>query len=616
MKGFVYFRHELLRFAQAPRTFAARTLLFAITLAAASATVPWDGTPPELSGAASRLFEVFFWAEMVLAAFIVPALVASEVPAERQSGTLELLLCCPLTERSILLGKFGSHTARAAALLGIAFPLAFAAVAYGGIPVARAAEACFGIALTAALGIAIALRISVELAVSAHAAMLVLAVQGAMLVGTYVLGSFISGDRGAAIAAFAFLASVGGLTVAAAALLARKNWTGAALAIFVALILLASLLAHRPASSSARGPASEPFALELLCPWATYWKAAVEPLGQPFRRLVASWSGHLLALGIVLQSLVAPQVLARLASRSRDAELAPGRSVAPRSGGRRAKGREEVHRHEDPGGRVIARPGRGPGLLSIPRLPIRGNPVSWRESLRAGEAGTARVGYFAAAVAVICMIPAFSAIGFEGRSLWGGAHDWLGVEVALLCLLVAVNCGAMIAPELERGTLPLLLVTGFSPARIVAGKLRAALRRAWPVATVLALHLLIIAFDLGWVSVLLAWIAVLTASAVAGLATFASFVARSARAAIPLAILVPLGILVLPPVLTASWPEVQTAFESCNPAGLIRTLVRWGEGAGEPPEFLPAASFVSASLAAALLLPAAVVLLLERKARA
>jgi hypothetical protein len=49
---------------------------------------------------------------------------------------------------------------------------------------------------------------------------------------------------------------------------------------------------------------------------------------------------------------------------------------------------------------------------------------------------------------------------------------------------------------------------------------------------------------------------------------------------------------------------------------LIRVLVRWGERRGDPPGELPAAAFVSASVAAAILLPAAVVVFLEKKARA
>ncbi|KAF0246009.1 MAG: hypothetical protein FD180_1073, partial [Planctomycetota bacterium] len=126
MTRLVLLRHELTRLGQAPRTTVTRAVLFAATLGIAALSVPWGREASQVEAAFAALFPVFWYCEMALALFVVPAIVAVDIPVERERGTLELLLACPQTEQDVLVGKYGSQLAQAAAILGALFPLGFA----------------------------------------------------------------------------------------------------------------------------------------------------------------------------------------------------------------------------------------------------------------------------------------------------------------------------------------------------------------------------------------------------------------------------------------------------------------------------------------------------------
>ena len=579
MTRLVLLRHELTRLGQAPRTTVTRAVLFAATLAIAALSVPWGREASMVEASFAGLFPIFWYCEMALALFVVPAIVATDIPVEREKGTLELLLSCPQTEQDVLVGKYGSQLAQAAAILGALFPLGFAAVAFGGIRLERALVACAGIALTAGLSAAIAIRVSITASRSANAARAAVLINGALFLLTWILGAMVTAYGEMAFSAISLIAAAFLIGMSAHAWFRGRAPIVAGLAALAAAIVLYSLF--KTPTHSGASPRADPLFLELFCPWILYKSAALDALFPKFTRLQAAWCVHLFAIAVVLRGLLDPRVASRLSAHTRSTEEDAGRPVAARPGGAPFEKREkqpvpvEEKPEVAPAHTVLKRPGRGPGFLWTPRLPILGNPVYWRETLRHDEHEHARAGYWAAAISAVCLMPAISP-GSDRGALWGGSHGGILMETALLALMVALNGASTLAPEFEKGTLSLLLNTGYPAHRMLAGKLRAAFLKSWPVALVTAVHLVLITVDVGWLGPVLAVIVGLTVASVAGLATAASYFARRQRLALPLSLILPFLIWGVPQLVSGSWPRAQRLFEDAQPFALLASFFRHG----------------------------------------
>ncbi|MEK7466313.1 MAG: ABC transporter permease subunit [Planctomycetota bacterium] len=598
MTRLVLLRHELTRLGQAPRTTVTRSVLFAATLAIAALSVPWGAEASQIDAAFASLFPVFWWAEMALALFVVPAIVATDIPVERERGTLELLLACPQTERDVLVGKYGSQLAQAAGILGALFPLGFAAVAFGGISLDRALFACVGIALTAGLSAAIAIRVSITASKSANAARSAVLLNGGLFLVTWILGAVVTAYGKPAYTGISLLVAGFLIGMAAYAWFRGRAPFVAAFAATAAAIVIYSLFDSKPPTRYGSRLPADPLFLELFCPWLIYKRAAVDALIPKTFRIQAAWFVHLFAIAIVLRGLLDPRIASHLSAHTRSSGEDEGRAVAARPGAAKARVKPKEPAEEEPEKPLphaaLKRPGRGPGLLWTPRLPILGNPVYWRETLRHDEHENARVGYWAAAVAAICIIPAISP-GYDRGALWGGSHGGIVFETALLALIVTLNSASTLAPEFEKGTLSLLLNTGYPAHRVLAGKLRAAFLKSWPIGLVTFLHLGLITIDVGWLGPVLALIAGLTVASVAGIAVCASYFARRQRLALPLSLVLPFLLWGVPPLIAESWPRAQTLFRDAQPFALMTEIFQRGAPLSVPHD--PAALFLAVTLA-------------------
>ncbi|MCC6739737.1 MAG: ABC transporter permease subunit [Planctomycetia bacterium] len=578
MPPFVLLRHELTRLAQAPRTALLRTLVLAGVVALAASQVPWGQPVHRLQAAFAGFFPLFFWCGMLLAVFVVPAMVAADIPVERERGTLELLLACPQTERDILVGKLGSQAAQAFVLLGTPLPLMFASVALGGIRPERAIAVAVGIALSALMSTAIAVRVSVTASSSSRAAIRALVLNGSCVVGSLMAVAWMSslGPPG--------LALLAGVAATALGLVVRCSLEDGRLNLPAVLALLGTVWMAFLCSSCLSSlifevpplVAPSPESLAVLSPWAVYGRAALDVRPPSPGVLGGAWTLHFLVVALVARNLASQQVGTLLSSRTRAPREDGGRPLAARTGGSK-----EAPRKLPPGdaaaspprpGTVLARPGRELPMLWEPRLPIEGNPVTWRESLRIGDDENAHVRYWVAAVSLLFLAPAFQ-VGVQHRALWGGSHVGILGEVALLAVMLALTSASTIARELERDTLPLLISTGYPPILIVLGKLRVAFLKVWPVLAVAGFHSGLLILDCGLRgAVAVAGIAA-TLFSVAGLSVGASWFSRRQRVALPVALVLPFAVWALPLALGRVLPGVRGAFEGSDPLSILLPLV-------------------------------------------
>lgn len=578
MPPFVLLRHELTRLAQAPRTALLRTLVLAGIVGLAAARVPWGQPVHQLQAAFAGFFPLFFWCGMLLAVFVVPAMVAADIPVEREKGTLELLLACPQTERDILVGKLGSQAAQAFVLLGTPLPLMFASVVLGGIRPERAVAVAVGIGLSALMSTAVAVRVSVTASNSSRAAIRAIVLNGSCVVGSLMAIAWMSSLGVPGLALLSGVAAVA-LGLAARYCLSDGRVTAPAVLALVGMLSTAFLCSSCISSLAFHVPpllAPDPEAFAALSPWTVYGQAALGVRPPPPEVLGAAWMMHVIVIALVARDLASPGVGALLSSRTRAPREDGGRPLAARTGGSRG-----ARPKPPPGGSaasprrpgaVLSRPGRETPMLWEPRLPIEGNPVTWRESLRIGDDENAHVRYWVAAVSLLFVAPAFQP-DVHLRGLWGGSHAGLIGETVLLAVMLALTSASTIAHELERDTLSLLVTTGYPPILIVLGKLRVAFLKIWPVLAVAGFHAALVILDCGARGVLATAAIAATLLSVAGLAVGASWFSRRRRIALPVALVLPFAVWALPRALGRVVPVLGEAFEGSDPVSILLPLV-------------------------------------------
>lgn len=578
MPPFVLLRHELTRLAQAPRTALLRTVVLAGVVGLAAAQVPWGHPVHELQAAFAGFFPLFFWCGMLLAVFVVPAMVAADIPVEREKGTLELLLACPQTERDILVGKLGSQAMQAFVLLGTPLPLMFASVALGGIRPERALAVAVGIGLSALMSTVIAVRVSVTASGSSRASIRAIVLNGSCVAGSLMAIAWMSslGIPGLALLAGIATAALG---VSARFSLAGGRLNAPAILALLAMLYMAFLCSSCIASLAFHvSPllAPSPETLAVLSPWSVYGQAAFDVRPPAPGILGTAWLLHFLVIALVARDLASPRVGALLSAKTRAPREDGGRPLAARTGG--SKGARPKPPPGEPGapgprpGTVLSRPGREVPVQWEPRLPIEGNPVTWRESLRIGEDENAHVRYWVAAVSILFLAPAFQA-GVQHRALWGGSHVGIIGETLLVAAMLALTSASTIAHELERDTLSLLVTTGYPPVLIVLGKLRVAFLKVWPVLAVAGFHALLLVLDCGLRGALAAAAIAVTLLSVSGLAVGASWFSRRRRIALPVALVLPFAVWGLPLALGRVFPVVGEAFSGSDPISILQPLV-------------------------------------------
>lgn len=571
---------ELTRLARAPRTHLVR-FLFAGTLVAFGALLwPWTGGHSEMLGGSAEIFRIFFLCEMLLAVLFVPALIAPTIPAERASGTLELLVTCPASEGGIVLGKLFSHGLLALAVLAAGFPVAFACTLLGGVSLAAAGLACVHVLVTAFFAACIGIRCALvwesplaaaSAAVAIHAGavfasfLATLAIHALLWTGAWCIVSGLACGLG--VVSWARWRSSG-------------EFPRGCLAVSVLLVLLVAACASMALPSRLRS--RPPAALSVLCPWFLYSRATLDSRHVDIEILAAAWVVHLAAGALLLRSS------SRL--HSTDSILLGARAAAEAQQGRpehfvsqwrERKRREEAERRgeRDSGERVarvqlVLHPRAdvtNPTRLN-PYLPVGSDPIYWKETSwpRSPALNRARL-----ALAGFSWLLAIHALGqmFALDRIERERPD-LTAGLALAVMAVTVAGSATLCTERSSGTLAVLLSTGYPAVRVVAGKALASLRWCTPVFVPFGLQVLMIGLPAGAPGLLLIPATALAILAALGISVGASALTRNSRLALVAASAGVAALWLLPGTVEGRWPEAAGA-GAVSPLGLIPAVYRY-----------------------------------------
>ncbi|MBI2923548.1 MAG: ABC transporter permease subunit [Planctomycetes bacterium] len=606
---------ELLNLSRAPRTYALRFLWVFVLASVAALAWPWGGRPQDFHLRGVALFHIFFWAELVAATWLVPAIVAPAISVERERHTLDLLAVSPLTEFEIVFGKLVANSALIGSILLAGLPIAFASLLLGGVEPMRIATATVSILVCAVFSACLSILMSASCERSGIATSIAL-----VLITTLIVVTLFAG----------LIATI----FYAAAIRAAGPW--ASMTVFFG-----------------------------ICPWSCYVADAVDPSDVTWLNRGLAWG---IQLGVsafclliatwVLRSSRSPKSRKALpappAALSRPSLLAfpPTSSVLPMPPGVVAM---ENRPPAQPVPMAIAAapailPPDGipmammpppapprtfvPAELPLPpseawvkyrksmksHLPVKGNPIFWKETTFSVNLGRqVLVGLSAVACGVIVLLAvAFWLIrkfGGGGAGL-GDVHYTLLFELGVLVILVTGAGASTIGPERLQGTLPLLLGTGASALSILRGKLLAAARGLWPVLALVAVHLLVVVVSFGWAGVWIFGVFVLTVALVASVSTAASMVAGLPRRATPLTFVALFALWGVPAIAAGPATPLRSVLSAVNPFSLVALFVGQANGATSGPD--PVAVYLFA-VACAILAPALigfVALGMERRIRA
>ncbi len=125
------FWKEILEGLKKKRTYAFRGVYVGVLFFAL--VVLWPGSSELAAGSGERLVELMFWLQFIIVAVITPVLTATTITAEKQAGSLELLLLTRFSGIEIILGKFLSRAVQLAMLLLCALPIFSLVINIGGV---------------------------------------------------------------------------------------------------------------------------------------------------------------------------------------------------------------------------------------------------------------------------------------------------------------------------------------------------------------------------------------------------------------------------------------------------------------------------------------------------
>src|SRR6516165_6903756 len=116
---------ELLVNLRSPRAFVMQLLYVAFLAAVVYFSWPAGegGAHQVSSGAAQRLFELFFLGQFFLVALVAPTFAAGSITGEKERKTYEMLLASPLKPNTILIGKLLSSLTYLVILIVSSLPL-------------------------------------------------------------------------------------------------------------------------------------------------------------------------------------------------------------------------------------------------------------------------------------------------------------------------------------------------------------------------------------------------------------------------------------------------------------------------------------------------------------
>ncbi len=573
---------ELIHLSRAPRTWAMRAGFVVFLAAAAALAWPWSGSSSEFRQAGVTLFRIFFWTEFIAGVVLVPAMVAPAIAWERERGTLDLLSVAPVTDFDIVSGKLVANGVLTAATLAAGLPIGVAALLLGGTtPV---------LLLTTTIG---------------------LILHGLFAASISILMSALSDRAGTATG----LALVGLVFFAVA-----STVIGA----------VASAIAH-----GLIGDVGGNAVLSVICPWSAAIRDGMA--GSP-----ASWLDRGLAWGAHLAesagALAGAAVLLRNARspRSRKAPALPplaGASAIPMAffapSSAQASGPVVPIPLAHPAASAAA-PAAAPHR-AVPafapvrnfRLPIRGNPVYWKD--RAFDDPTARqvltvFGSLICGGTLACNVLFWlvaRVAASSGPPTAAAAHVTLLLDL-LVCTILAIGAGSStLGPERDNGTLPILLSTGLPTRDILAGKLLASLRSIAPALAVAFLHAAFCSLSIGLTGPLLALsfaAAIACAFTLACAASLAVGHPRRAASATTAALFALWAV----PALAALPLRTHAPFlTSLNPFGIIlRSVSSACEGIYRPPDAVAVLIFLAVSLAIAVSCVAGASAAMEARVRA
>lgn len=512
MTAWILTRFELAHMARHSRTWGLRIVFVAALAALAAFAWPWDGAFSERVGSGAAALQFYLAAQLAFVHLIVPALVAPAVPAEREAGTLDLLVLASGDGRGVALGKALPQTLLALLVVVAGLPAGLMALPMGGASIERVAAATGHAAFAAVFVAAVSLRVSV----SARSVIGSLAM-------SYVL-----------LCVVACVCVVGGL--------------------------IAEWICQTLSSPPHLWWRSQLLIFPTLCPWAAF---VIEARGESLSwvQRIGAWgvltAGTLLALRRTSRVLGGVDLTVDPKAREYEAYLR-ARSSGPRPVVRVASttvGDADVDVRKS----------------SLPCLPVWRDAMLWKEvgwrRIPALEVAVAVGG-----LAVLIMLSDSGAHVLGRADDPHGRHFGLFVDLVVLVFLVALPACVSVASERERGTLGLLLGCRFSPARILAAKLAAPFWSMRLLLVLLSVHLAVVVADIGPIGLAVIFVFVMTLASALGLTALASASAPRVRMAVPRTTLLLLLVWALPGVPASYIKEPIPALLEAQPAVLISKL--------------------------------------------
>ena len=573
---------ELINLSRAPRTYALRFCYVFLLASIAALAWPWGGSPHDFHASGRAVFLGFFWVELFAGAFLVPTLVAPAISTEREKHTLDLLSVAPVSDFEIVFGKLAANSALVSSILAAGLPIAFAGLLLGGTSPEQILVCSIHVLVNGLFAACISIVCSAACERSGIATSIALIVIATMIVVTFMVGGF------------AFLiASAGG---------ARPG--GAALWVFFT-----------------------------ICPWAC---SVADASGEAVTWLHrgTAWTVHLsLSLGAIA---IAGMILRSSRSPRAPKKFEPKKVPPPADGIPMASyipGPPPVA-FVPPTAAAIPMAVFAPGATPRPpaptppaliprrrRLPVRGNPVYWKEVTFGSNIGRQVLVLLASIACVFILF--ISVVGWAiTRASSSSSTDFNNVHFALVfevgvLIILAIGAGAgTLGPEHEAGTLPILISTGMPARTILKGKLLAAARGIWPVLALVGAHLVWASITLGAPGIAVALVVIVTIPLVTALATAASLLAGKPRRAAALTMVVLFALWGIPAIAGLPAERWRWLLGSLNPFSLIAGYVNLGCGRSWGPESLPFILFGVVSIALVPLLIAATVFQMERRVRA